>query len=103
LCSQRSSGDEVIAEHYFSPIVLSAPLVEQPLQARGNCSSFHQRASYSFSTIWQKAGVPTASFASLVALLTWRDLLFCAKHLLVAAIGGRVRVICAAPCALGIY
>jgi hypothetical protein len=26
---------------------------------------------------------------SLVALLTWRDLLFCAKHLLVAAIGRR--------------
>jgi hypothetical protein len=111
--------------------MLSAPLVEQPLQARGNnprgvasvatpafteqpsivaeaiiwpfakraCSSFHQRASYSFLTIWQKAGVPTslrASFASLVALLTWRDLLFCAKHLLVAAIGGRVRVTCAA-------
>src|SRR5262245_2868880 len=27
------------------------------------------------------------SFVSLVALLTWRDLLFCAKHLFVAATG----------------
>jgi hypothetical protein len=35
-------------------------------------------------------------FVSLVALLTWRDLLFCAKHLFVAAIGGRVRAMCAA-------
>jgi hypothetical protein len=29
--------------------------------------------------------LPRCPFVSLVALLTWRDLLFCAKHLLVAA------------------
>jgi hypothetical protein len=118
LCSRRSSGDERHRRALFSPIVLSAPFVEQPLQARGNnlrgvasvatpafteqpsivaeaiiwlfakraCFSFHQRASYSFLTIWQKAGVaPPRVIRALVALLTWRDLLFCAKHLFVVA------------------
>src|SRR4051812_47938772 len=51
----------------------------------------HQRRTGAVPTDAAPPGQPSAvyrwPFVSLVALLTWQDLLFCAKHLLVAAIG----------------
>src|SRR5262245_39801784 len=53
----------------------------------------HQRRTRAVPTDAAPSGQPSAvyqcPFVSLVALLTWRDLLLCAKHLFLAAIGRR--------------
>ena len=55
----------------------------------GSCpASFSSRYTNGYRSL-MSATVDAHSCLSLVALLTWRDLLFCAKHLFVAAIGRR--------------